>query len=117
MDFIAFSSLGKKYDTFISRESVFPQSFHLAVWEDVTSEKKKWDISARSHYLWLFVKPPFFFFFFAANISMEGDENVKIGRNMVPMLYVTFIGLEKLDLILPNYTGLKKALVNAHSLF
>lgn len=48
---------------------------------------------------------------------MEGDENVKIGRNMVPMLYVTFIGLEKLDLILPNYTGLKKALVSAHSLF
>lgn len=48
---------------------------------------------------------------------MEGDENVKIDRNMVPMLYVTFIGLEKLDLILPNYTGLKKALVSAHSLF
>lgn len=43
--------------------------------------------------------------FFAVNISMEGDENVKIGRNMVPVLYVTFIGLEKLDLIPPNYNG------------
>lgn len=39
---------------------------------------------------------------------MEGDGNVKIGRNTVPMLYVPFVGLEKLDLIWPNYKDLKK---------
>lgn len=39
---------------------------------------------------------------------MEGDRNVKIGRNTVPMSCVPFIGLEELDLIWPNYNDLKK---------
>lgn len=34
---------------------------------------------------------------------MEGDENVKIGRNTAPVSYVAFIGLEKLHLMWPNY--------------